>query len=195
MFYYVLNNILHYFIVIKLFINNNICKKKKTDIDYEGIQIINNIRLFDDSKNIEIIKKNDDINKIIENGWYSIKKYNEKVIMLDISYNYNNNNYNILFKYPYKFEFPINTHNIDFDDKILSLTDENEEEIDKIFNKYLGFQDDFYISNDINFSLNDIAIFNNVKISENIIITFYNLNSIQINKNNNLIEIIKKKKE
>lgn len=186
----IVNSILTYLIFIKLFITKKCCKKKPVKN-----QTVKEIKLLLSNNEIDSITNSIQINKLLENGWYSIKSYNKDVILIDISFSYNDSIYNILFKYPETFTFPLKFKEIDFDKKILFITDSNELELDPCFKKYLGPQNDFYINNNVRFSIKDIADMNKIKVPKDVIITFYNLNNYIININENIIDMIKDKKD
>lgn len=186
----ILNSILTYLILLKISITKRCYKKNGTKT-----KLIEEIKLLSFNNDIEVIKNDDKINIILENGWYSIKKYNNNIRLVDISFNYNDSNYNILFKYPENFLFPLKFESVDFDNKILSITDSNDIELDSCFKKYLGPESDFYIHNKIHFSIKDIAIMNGIKIPQYLIITFYNLDNYRVDINDNIIDIIKHKKK
>ena len=97
----ILNSILTYLILLKISITKRCYKKNGTKT-----KLIEEIKLLSFNNDIEVIKNDDKINIILENGWYSIKKYNNNIRLVDISFNYNDSNYNILFKYPENFLFP-----------------------------------------------------------------------------------------
>lgn len=182
---YILNNI----IIIKLYLVEKCCKSKNKN------NLIKSIKLK--SSEVEIIQDSNQIKKIINNGWYSIKHYNNDITMIDIEYYYNDEIYNVIFKYPNTFQFPLNFKIIDFDNKILTLTDMKDNNVSNIFDNYKGPNNDFYIYNNIKFSINDICILNNIMTYKennlNFKLTFFNLDEFIIEKNKDIINYLKTK--
>lgn len=182
---YILNNI----IIIKLYVVEKCCKKKLKN------NLIKSIKLK--SNQVEIIKNSNQIKKLINNGWYSIKHYNTNITMVDIEYYYNDEIYNVIFKYPNTFQFPLNFKTIDFDNKILTLTDMKDNNVSNIFDNYKGPNNDFYINNNIKFSINDICVLNNLMTYQennlNFKVTFFNLDEYIIEKNKDILNYLKTK--
>jgi hypothetical protein len=160
------------YITVKLFVISN-CFKKHSNFNIIDITLYNNTDLCK-------ISSKKQINRIISNNWYSIKKYDINISMVDIHYFYNNEKYNIIYKYPFDFEFPIKLKQSKI--KLLYINDE----INDMVMRYAGPMKDFYNMNTQHITVKDICNMNKISFSKEIFI----VNSDLSEKNIEIDDII-----
>jgi hypothetical protein len=167
-----LSCLLNIYITLKLIVISK-CFKKQSNFNIIDITLYNTIDL-------QRISNKRQINSIISNNWYSIKKYDINISMVDIQYFYNNEKYNIIYKYPFDFQFPIGFKHSTI--KLLYLNDE----INDMVMRYAGPMKDFYNMNSQNITVKDICNMNKISFSKEIFI----VNSDLSEKNIEIDDII-----